>query len=178
MVDIKPGTFVMIRKDIKPNKLDTLNDGPYKVLKKTDKGAYVLQDLVGNLLGRNYTPSQIISLSTNPQFEENSFEMARNIGLEETPKQITTNPVILNCSSRLIVALSRSKPVFTIVVLDLSFDFVIEVPRPIFVGFTVRRADPFILSNINLVAGVAGFFDSLNGCNKRLSWNCSNSIVF
>ncbi|PVV00295.1 hypothetical protein BB560_005328 [Smittium megazygosporum] len=75
MVDIKPGTFVMIRKDIKPNKLDTLNDGPYKVLKKIDKDAYVLQGQIENLLGRNYTPSQII---------------------EETSKQITTNPVILN----------------------------------------------------------------------------------
>ncbi|PVV01847.1 hypothetical protein BB560_003721, partial [Smittium megazygosporum] len=65
--EIKPNTFVMIKKDYKPNKLESPNEGPYKVVQRTKNGTYVLQDLSGKLLHRNYTANQIISLSSNPE---------------------------------------------------------------------------------------------------------------
>ncbi|PVV00740.1 hypothetical protein BB560_004866, partial [Smittium megazygosporum] len=71
---IAPGAYVIIRKDIKPNKLDQINDEPFKMIHKTKNGTYVLEDSTDKLLPRNYAPSQIISLSSDPQFTDNTYK--------------------------------------------------------------------------------------------------------
>jgi hypothetical protein len=75
LIDLSPDSYVMLRKDGRVSKLDPINEGPYKVVGKTKGGTYILQDLEGHLLPRNHPPSALISLSTNPKFAQDSYEV-------------------------------------------------------------------------------------------------------
>src|SRR5262249_21768866 len=74
-VDIPTNTFVMVRDNLRKSKLEPANKGPFKVVSKTSGGSYVLEDNEGQLLPHNFPPSALISLSTNPTFEQESYEI-------------------------------------------------------------------------------------------------------
>jgi len=84
-VDIPIDTFVMVR-DNNPrrSKLEPANKGPYRVVRKTKGGSYVLEDNEGQLLPHNFPPSAIISLSTLPTFEQSSYEVEVILNHQET----------------------------------------------------------------------------------------------
>jgi transposase InsO family protein len=84
LVDLPVDSFVMLRDEQRRNKSEPPNIGPFKIVNKTTGGAYVLQDLVGALLPRNYQPSALISLSTDPRFEQNSFEVESILDHQDT----------------------------------------------------------------------------------------------
>ena len=75
--NILVGSYVMARADIRRSKSDPLNDGPFLVATNNKSGTFTLQDLEGKLLPRNYTPSQLVPLSTSPQFAQESYEVER-----------------------------------------------------------------------------------------------------
>jgi hypothetical protein len=77
-------TLVMVRDHHRHSKMDPANEGPFKIVGKNRGGAYVLQDLTGKLLAHNYQPSALISLSTNPQFPQDSFVVESVLDHQET----------------------------------------------------------------------------------------------
>ena len=61
-----------------PTRTSTLQpyyEGPFKVLKRTSGGSYVLQDATGALLPRNAAPSQLKIISHAPDDKQASFEV-------------------------------------------------------------------------------------------------------
>ncbi|CDH61115.1 hypothetical protein RO3G_08665 [Lichtheimia corymbifera JMRC:FSU:9682] len=54
---------VVIVPENERSKLDTPHDGPFTVVRKTRGGSYVLKDIRGKLLGRDYAPSQLKLIS-------------------------------------------------------------------------------------------------------------------
>jgi hypothetical protein len=85
MANIPIGTHVMVRDALRKAKLDPANEGPYKVVGKTRGGSYILMDNDGQLIHRHFPPSAIISLSTNPTFAQESFEVEKILEHRETP---------------------------------------------------------------------------------------------
>lgn len=59
LVDIPKGTHVMVRLKHRPNKLAPLYEGPYTVVRKNRGNSYELKDELGELLHRNYVPSEL-----------------------------------------------------------------------------------------------------------------------
>jgi hypothetical protein len=53
------GAKVMTLDPLKGDKLTPRYEGPYTVVQRTSTGAYVLKDGTGEILGRNYAPSQL-----------------------------------------------------------------------------------------------------------------------
>lgn len=85
MANIPIGTHVMVRDALRKAKLDPTNEGPYKVVGRTRGGSYILLDNDGQLIHRHFPPSAIISLSTNPTFAQESFEVEKILEHRETP---------------------------------------------------------------------------------------------
>jgi transposase InsO family protein len=83
ITDIPINTFVMVRDNLRKSKLEPTNKGPYKVVGKTKGGSYVLEDNEGQLFPHNFPPSALISLSTNPTFEQDSFEVKAILNHQE-----------------------------------------------------------------------------------------------
>ena len=84
MANIPIGTHVMVRDALRKAKLDPTNEGPYKVVGRTRGGSYILMDHDGQLIHRHFPPSAIISLSTNPTFAQESFEVEKILEHRET----------------------------------------------------------------------------------------------
>jgi hypothetical protein len=82
--DIPIDTFVMVRNNQRKSKLEPNNKGPYRVVRKTKGGSYILEDHEGKLLLHNFPPSALISLSTNPTFEQDSYEIDAILKHQET----------------------------------------------------------------------------------------------
>ena len=61
-------------RDYRRSKLDPRFEGPFKVIGKS-KGSYILKDNSGALLPRNYPPSAIKVISSDPVFDSPSFEV-------------------------------------------------------------------------------------------------------
>jgi hypothetical protein len=59
LVDIPKGTHVMVRLKQRANKLAPLYEGPYTVVRKNRGNSYELKDELGELLHRNYVPSEL-----------------------------------------------------------------------------------------------------------------------
>ena len=57
------GSFVMLRNQTRKTKMDAQYDGPFKVLRRTRAGTYVLQDMMGDLFPRKAAPSQLKLIS-------------------------------------------------------------------------------------------------------------------
>ena len=76
-VNIETGSYVMARTDVRRSKTDPLNEGPFLVVAQTRGGTFTLQDLEGKFLSCNYAPSQLVPLSTSPQFAQGSYEVER-----------------------------------------------------------------------------------------------------
>jgi hypothetical protein len=59
LVDIPVGSFVVVRKKGIQKSLAPIYEGPYEVVRKTDRNNYTLKDELGLLLPREYTPSEL-----------------------------------------------------------------------------------------------------------------------
>jgi hypothetical protein len=71
-IDIPDDSYVMVRDATRRSKLDPRFEGPFKVVGKSGN-AYVLQDNSGALLPRNYPPSAIKLISSDPVFDAPSY---------------------------------------------------------------------------------------------------------
>jgi hypothetical protein len=69
------GSYVMKRDPTRTSTLQPYYEGPFKVLKRTSGGSYVLQDSTGALLPRNAAPSQLKIISHAPDNKQASFEV-------------------------------------------------------------------------------------------------------
>ncbi|ORX72382.1 hypothetical protein DL89DRAFT_206279, partial [Linderina pennispora] len=77
---IPVGTYVMTIQHNRASKLDPANEGPYLVTAITRGGSYVLKDMEGQQLARNYTVSELHPISDEPLFEEASLEVDKILG--------------------------------------------------------------------------------------------------
>jgi len=84
MDTIPINTFVMVRDNLRKSKLEPANKGPYKVVGMNKGGAYVLEDNEGQLFPHNFPPSALISLSTHPTFDQDSYEIEAILNHQET----------------------------------------------------------------------------------------------
>ena len=57
--NIPPGTLVMTCPDFDQAKIDQRYEGPFKVLRRTRGGTYIIQDADGTPIRRHYAPSQL-----------------------------------------------------------------------------------------------------------------------
>jgi hypothetical protein len=69
------GSYVMKRDPTRTSTLQPSYEGPFKVLKRTSGGSYVLQDSTGALLPRNAAPSQLKIISHAPDDKTASCEV-------------------------------------------------------------------------------------------------------
>ena len=69
------GSYVMRLDPTKKSALQTADEGPFKVLKRSQGGAYLLQDQTGALLPRNVPPFQLKIISYHADPSEQSFEV-------------------------------------------------------------------------------------------------------
>ena len=65
----------MMRNEARRGKLDPRFKGPFKVIGKTKGGTYTLQDNTGALLPRNYPPSALKLISSDPVHDAESYEI-------------------------------------------------------------------------------------------------------
>src|SRR5690606_23645930 len=72
IVDFQEGAYVMVRDQGAQGTLVPKYEGPFKVVRRTSRGAYVLRDLNGQLLARNYAPDQM-KLVTRSAVEEDEL---------------------------------------------------------------------------------------------------------
>ncbi|ORX72384.1 hypothetical protein DL89DRAFT_221426 [Linderina pennispora] len=70
----------MTRQHNRSSKRDPANQGPYLITAITKGGSYVLRDMEGQQLARNYTRSELIPISDRPIFQEASLEVERILG--------------------------------------------------------------------------------------------------
>ena len=68
-------SFVMTVDTTKGNKLAPHYESPFKVLRHTKGGSYILQDMAGALLSRNYPPSAMKLISQDPIHAGDSYEV-------------------------------------------------------------------------------------------------------
>jgi transposase InsO family protein len=69
------GAFVMVEDITRNNKMAPRYEGPFKVIRCTKGGSYVLQDNTGSLLPRNYPPSALKPISHDPITQDKSYEV-------------------------------------------------------------------------------------------------------
>jgi Chromo (CHRromatin Organisation MOdifier) domain len=69
------GSYVMVIDVVRRSKLDPRYEGPFKVIRRTRGGSYVLQDNDGTLLPHNYPPSALKLISQDPIFSGQSYEV-------------------------------------------------------------------------------------------------------
>jgi len=81
--DFPVGSFVRARDPVRASKLDAIYDGPYKIIKKTKGGTYVLQDMTGTLLDRNFAPHELNLISGDVQLDSQSYEVDKVLNHRE-----------------------------------------------------------------------------------------------
>ena len=69
--DFKEGSHVMAKFPTMTGSLNPVYDGPYTVIRKTRGGSYVLQDEMGLLMSRDYTPSELKPIDLHNINEDN-----------------------------------------------------------------------------------------------------------
>jgi hypothetical protein len=79
LVDIPKGTHVMVRLKHRPNKLAPLYEGPYTVVRKNRGNSYELKDELGELLHRNYVPSELKIVTIDESAIENELYEVEDI---------------------------------------------------------------------------------------------------
>ena len=84
LIDIPVGTYVMIVDKTRASKTDPANEGPFKVIRRTIGGSYELEDLDGAILSRRYPPRDLIPISNNTLFEEESYEVEKVVNHRHT----------------------------------------------------------------------------------------------
>ena len=70
------GCFVMATNKNRANKFEPRYEGPFKVVRRNNGGAYVLQDTDGTIMSRNYTPGELKIVSHDPDTHGKSFDVA------------------------------------------------------------------------------------------------------
>jgi hypothetical protein len=75
LVEFPENTYVMVVDKIKMSKTDPTNEGPFKIIRKTQGGSYELANLDGTILKRRYPPKDLISISNNDIFQEEVYEI-------------------------------------------------------------------------------------------------------
>jgi transposase InsO family protein len=81
--DIPDGSYVMVRETARRKKLDPRFEGPFKVIGKSGS-AYTLQDNSGALLPRNYPPSALKLISSDPVLDSESYVVDTILNHRET----------------------------------------------------------------------------------------------
>ena len=84
IIDIPAGTYVMIVDKTRASKTDPANEGPIKVIRRTQGGSYELQDLDGQVLARRYPSRDLIPISNNDLFEAESYEVDKVVAHRNT----------------------------------------------------------------------------------------------
>jgi hypothetical protein len=69
---ILEGTMVMVVNETSKDKMEPWYEGPYKVVSRNRGGAYILMDRDGEVLGRNFAPSQLKMVLTD-SWNEDSY---------------------------------------------------------------------------------------------------------
>jgi hypothetical protein len=67
------------------SKMDVIYEGPYQVIRKTQAGTYVLKDLEGDKLHRNYTVEELKEVDIPNHTKENTYEVERIVAHEKDP---------------------------------------------------------------------------------------------
>ncbi|KAG1168619.1 hypothetical protein G6F70_009027 [Rhizopus microsporus] len=73
LITIPENSYVMVKVNLKTNKLDPDYQGPYKVKRITQGGSYVLEDEMGELLPKNYPPSALKLISQDEVISTDKF---------------------------------------------------------------------------------------------------------
>ncbi|OAD71754.1 hypothetical protein PHYBLDRAFT_159341 [Phycomyces blakesleeanus NRRL 1555(-)] len=79
LIDIPKGTHVRVRLPHRPNKLAPIYEGPYTVVRRNKGGSYELKDEQGELLHRNYTPSELKMVTIDESTIENELYEVQDI---------------------------------------------------------------------------------------------------
>ncbi|KAF9896104.1 hypothetical protein BX616_008124 [Lobosporangium transversale] len=87
ILQFPPGAFVMAKEELPNGKLAPKYQGPYKVVARTENGAYTLLDATNQKLARNYAPSQLkmVTQALDAPSEE-SYEIESIVDHELTGK--------------------------------------------------------------------------------------------
>ncbi|KAF9148482.1 hypothetical protein DFQ26_002333, partial [Actinomortierella ambigua] len=75
LVEFPPGSWVIEVDNVSTGTLDPKYEGPFKVVRQTERGAYVLRDSTGELLPRDYAPSQLKSVTKDDVEEGRLYEV-------------------------------------------------------------------------------------------------------
>ena len=75
--DLPPGTMVMALVQDRNQKLDPRYEGPYMVIRKNRRGAYVLRDAMGTILPRRFPVNHLRLISHKGILSEESFVVER-----------------------------------------------------------------------------------------------------
>lgn len=59
IVDFPEGSYVMVKDQESNSVFDAKYEGPFKVVRRTSRGAYILKDATDELLKRHYSPEQL-----------------------------------------------------------------------------------------------------------------------
>ncbi|SAL97143.1 hypothetical protein, partial, partial [Absidia glauca] len=74
--DFKVGSSVRIKiREGDRNKMDTVYEGPYEVVRKTDNGTYVLRDTMNQLMNRHYQPSELAHVADEHEVLDDVYEV-------------------------------------------------------------------------------------------------------
>jgi transposase InsO family protein len=86
ITEFPAGSFVMIKDMEATGALDAPYDGPFKVVRRSTHGTYVLRDTMNRLLARNYAPEQLkLAFSVeDPNAPVDSHEVERIVGHRTT----------------------------------------------------------------------------------------------
>ncbi|SAL97274.1 hypothetical protein [Absidia glauca] len=68
------------------SKMDVIYEGPYQVIRKTQAGTYVLKDLEGDKLHRNFTVEELKPVNNEDHDEQNTYEVERILAHRKDPK--------------------------------------------------------------------------------------------
>ncbi|OAD76541.1 hypothetical protein PHYBLDRAFT_157933, partial [Phycomyces blakesleeanus NRRL 1555(-)] len=79
LIDIPKGTHVKVRLQHRPNKLPPIYEGLYKVVRRNKGGSYELKVEQGELLHRNYTPSELKMATIDKSTIENELYEVEDI---------------------------------------------------------------------------------------------------
>lgn len=85
MVDYRIHSHVMVKTQREKGTLEPEYEGPYRIVRKTTGGTYVLQDELGELLGMDYAPSQLKLISHDtPEECDDLYVVDRIVAHKET----------------------------------------------------------------------------------------------
>ncbi|KAG9072214.1 hypothetical protein KI688_006438 [Linnemannia hyalina] len=73
ILEFPPGAFVMAKDESAKGSFDPPYEGPFKIIRRTTRGSYVLRVAMNRILARNYAPEQmkLVTQSVDVQSHEN-----------------------------------------------------------------------------------------------------------